>query len=153
MDIKQIASNIEEKLDIERGYLTKLIDEHEKKKGKIIIDDSHTELISKINELLKNDEEIRNFDTKELDPQVSLNFNLLKKNLGKLQILVLLKKFEKSDNTSDILNTFIQILNQKIENVNDIMLNQTGGSNSNNNNLYNLYYKYKYKYLILKYKL
>lgn len=156
--IHEIAAQVEIKLGLAPNFLTQIINEYEqKKKYKITITSEHKELLDKINKLLENDKEINDFNVTDLDQHVIDNFNLLKQNLGKLQILILMKKLEKSNNTSDILVSFIQVLNQKIENVNEILVDQQGGyfkdnikNNLNYINYKKLYIKYKYKYYLLK---
>jgi hypothetical protein len=151
--IHEIAKQVESKLGLKPNFLTQMIDDYEKKKKyKITITSEHKELLDKINKLLENDKEINEFNIEDLDENVINNFNSLKQNLGKLQILILMKKLEKSNTTSDVLLSFIQVLNQKIENVNEILVDQQGGGYSNADlNYKKLYIKYKYKYCLLKF--
>ena len=49
--------------------------------------------------------------------------NVLKQNLGKLQVLVLIRKLKKATNCDDMLNSFIEVLNTKVSSVNAVMEN------------------------------
>jgi hypothetical protein len=104
------------------------------------------ELEEKIKELIKQDNEINQFG-KEHNIK-SDNFNELKINLGKLQLLAILKK---ANNCEDVLNSFIDLLNNKIGAINDILKAklQAGGSDINYE-YYRKYNKYKNKYLLFK---
>jgi hypothetical protein len=120
--------------------------------------DFNKDKISEIMKLLQSDEEITKFGDSLKNQGVKDNFEHLKKNLGKLQVLVLLKKIDKSTNCDDVLNTFIGIINNKVSIVNDIMEKkldnklvggQVGGGR-NGKEYIGKYIKYKLKYLRLK---
>ena len=115
--IYDIAHQVATKLNIDVTQLIDIIKEKEKIIDLNIINDN---LLKKIQKLIKTDEDINNFG-KTIDDDVKQNFNMLKQNLGKLQLLVLLKNLEKSKNSSDILNSFIKIFNNKINVVNNIL--------------------------------
>jgi len=104
-------------------------------------------LVNKINQLIENDKELNNFQQDHINNLNLRNaFNNLKSNLGKLQVLVLLKKLKSATSCDDVLNNFINVMNNKIDNINNIlMVDQSGGSH-----YYNKYIKYKKKYIILK---
>ena len=110
-------------------------------------------LMFKIENLLEKDLLISNFGELEINKEsTKINFMKLKNSLGKLQILVLINNLKKSKDCNDVLNSFMNIFNNKIESVNEILANdllQTGGGNK----YYNKYLKYKINYLNLKYKL
>ena len=159
-DITDIAIKVAEKLGIESSKLTDIIQKHESIKGKITFEEKHKGLLDQINDLLEKDNEINKFQDKLKGSSEKLlaNFSLLKQNLGKLQILILLKNLESSENCDDMLNSFILVLNNKLESVNSIMETsvakkldepnkQTGGGN---NKYFYKYNKYKFKYLSLK---
>lgn len=175
-DIRTIAELVAEKLSIDKEQLLTIIDKYEIKNGKIIFNSEHQPLLLQIEELLNKDNEIKKFDDKIKNSSQSIitNFNLLKNNLGKLQILVLIKNLESSKNNDELLNSFISILNDKLVSVNSIMesgidkqINEskegisnkttpktenvilTGGGNIINYK--HLYIKYKNKYFSLKY--
>ena len=104
------------------------------------------ELEDKIKKLIEQDKEINQFGNKYNIK--SDNFNELKINLGKLQLLAILKK---ANNCEDVLNSFIDLLNNKIGAVNNILKAklQAGGSDINYE-YYRKYNKYKNKYLLFK---
>jgi hypothetical protein len=103
-------------------------------------------LAGKIKALIQQDDEINQFGHKY--NITSAKFTELKINLGKLQLLAILKK---ANNCEDVLNSFIGLLNTKISKVNDILKGtlQAGGSNINYE-YYRKYNKYKNKYLLFK---
>jgi hypothetical protein len=76
---------------------------------------------------------------------------MLKNNLAKLQILILIKKIEKSTNMEELLNTIFNALNSKIVSINNI-LELKGGADIEKDIFYDKYIKYKIKYLNLLYK-
>ena len=104
------------------------------------------DLLVKIHELIVSDQSIDEFGKSH---QLGENFNILKNNLGKLQLLVLLKNLKKAEKCDDVLNHFLNIMNNKIVQVNDILNTnlQFGGSKKN---YYKKYNKYKKKYCLLK---
>ena len=109
----------------------------------------------KINELLKADEDLKKLEQK-LEPyynDIKDQWNLMMKNLGKLQTFIFLKKIEPS-NCGPIINEIITALNTKINTVNEILEenikstnNQAGG---NIDSFKQKYLKYKSKYLHIK---
>jgi hypothetical protein len=150
MKILEISRIISEQLGIEYEPLEKIITTNLSKE-QIDLDFNDT-IKLKIDQLMKKDLLIYKFGETEIKNQSTKdNFMKLKNNLGKLQILVLINNLKKSKNCNDVLNSFMNIFNKKIESVNEILaddLLQTGG----NNKYYNKYLKYKINYLNLKYK-
>ena len=138
--IRNFANLIADNLGIDRIIIVESIPEH--LIDEIISDDQ----IEKILELLNSDNEINNFG---LENQLGDNFNDLKSNLGKLQILVLIKSLKKAKKCEEILNTFIDLMNNKIGQVNNVLKYnlQFGGGQKN---YYKKYKKYKIKYLFIK---
>ena len=49
------------------------------------------------------------------------NFNKLKQTLGKVQILVLIKKLSESRGCDDVINSLLSVLNTNFESVNNIL--------------------------------
>lgn len=138
--LKQIANNIATELNIVPDQLIKLIPD------KLINITIRKEQIEKINKLIKSDNKINDFGKTN---KLSDNFNNLKISLGNLQMLALIKNLEKADNCEDVLNTFIELMNNKIEQVNKI-LNTNLQSGGGQKNYYKKYIKYKIKYLFKK---
>ena len=138
--IRNFANLIADNLGIDRIIIVQSIPEN--LIDEIISDDQ----IEKILELLNSDNEINNFG---LENQLGDNFNDLKSNLGKLQILVLSKSLKKAKKCEEILNTFIDLMNNKIGQVNNVLKSnlQFGGGQKN---YYKKYKKYKIKYLFIK---
>ena len=147
-DILEIADGIATKLNIDPNKLKMTIQKKIPIQNRTINDKI---LLQKIIQLLGSDIEINKFRTKIKNPMVLNNFDKMKEKLGELQILTLIKKIEKSETCDDVLNTFVNILNNKIETVNEILENtlvQSGGGNGMNNS----YDKYYVKYLEYKLK-
>mgnify|MGYP001373296247 CR=1 FL=1 len=107
---------------------------------------NNSELLNTITNLLKSDKEINSFGLRN---NLGDNYTILKNNLGKLQLLSLTKNLNKAEKCDDILNAFIEMMNNKISKVNDFLqINlQSGG---NQINYYKKYKKYKKKYLLFK---
>jgi membrane-anchored protein YejM (alkaline phosphatase superfamily) len=146
--ITDFANVVASKLQIESKDLITIIDQK-----KININETINESTNiKIKELLKADDDINNFDKYIKTEKVKKNFNLLKKNLAELQVLVILKKLEKVENCDEVINVLLSALNNKLELTNNILESnlQKGGNNSEIN-YYNKYLKYKNKYNNLKY--
>lgn len=138
--IKDIAILIANKLGIESDIILDAI--HVSLVDQIISDDQ----IEKIHELLYSDDEINKFG---LDNQLGENFDELKSSLGKLQMLALTKNLKKAQKCEEVLNTFINLMNNKIGQVNEVLKTniQFGGGQKN---YYKKYKKYKKKYLFIK---
>jgi len=148
MSIKDIANKIAEKLNIDSQILfeilqTKLSQEELNKP----IDDPHK--IEHIAKLLNADNELENFQRENIkEESTNLNFNKLKENIGKLQVLVLIRGLQKTKDCDSVINVLLSALNNKFDSVNNILatdLKQTGGGVD----YYNKYIKYKIKYLKL----
>ena len=145
MNIEEITIQIAKLLKIDNTELLKIIrDRLPPEQLELKIQNNN------INELFKNDDSINNFEDKILNNKTKNNFNNLKQNIGKLQVLVLIKKLEKANDCNDVINSLLEIFNNKINTVNEILvdntINQTGGSNID---FYKKYLKYKIKYYIL----
>jgi len=138
--IRNITEIIAQNLGIEPNTIIEsipanLIDE-------IISDDQY----EKIQALLNSDKEINDFG---IDNRLGPNFNELKSNLGKLQMLALIKILKKAEKCEEVLNTFIDLMNNKIGQVNNVLKTnlQFGGGQIN---YFKKYRKYKKKYLFIK---
>ena len=84
-------------------------------------------------------------------------WNSFKQNLGKLQVLAILKKIRQG-NCDATIQTIVDALNTKIQAVNTILETnlQSGGgkqsTNSTNDPYYHKFLKYKFKYMLAKYE-
>jgi hypothetical protein len=149
INIEGIIELVANKLNINKEPLLEII-----KKKNLDINLTNNlikEKIDIIKKLLVEDENINNFENKIETEDVKNNFRNLKESLGKLQILALIKKIEKSNNCDDVLNILIETLNQKISSVNNILLsNLKGGNITPKIDYYYKYLKYKKKYYNLK---
>ena len=94
MNILDIANDVAIKLEMDPNILTDII--------KSRLDDEqlntpiNADRLEKITRLLNSDSEILNFEKKNIkSAKTKENFSKLKVNLGKLQILVLIKHLEK----------------------------------------------------------
>lgn len=148
-NILDIVDDICTKLNIDPNKFRSIIEQKIPEKNRIITDNS---LLEKITALLNSDEEINAFETKLKSETILNNFRIMKERLAELQVLALIKKLEKSDTCEDVLNSFLVVLNNKFEGVNNVLadsLNQSGGGSKNNQVDENIEYYIKY----LKYKL
>ena len=75
------------------------------------------EVIQLFREILEYDEAINNYGKNITNSETKEKFNNLKKSLGKLQIIVLINKLNKSNNCKKILNTFVNTINAIIEEI------------------------------------
>ena len=149
MNIYTLSQNIASKLKIDEKILLDIIKENlnETQLKSEIID---PKLIEHINNLINIDGEINDIENNLKENETKNNFNRLKQNLGKLQVLVLIKNLKKSKDCDSVIKSLLNVLNNKFENVNNILasdLVQHGGSNDK---YYIKYLKYKIKYLYLK---
>jgi len=149
--ILDVAQNIINKLGISSEYGDKLLDLIKSKADMSEID---TVSYEKIQQLLEGDDKILDFERNQLgnySKRTNQSFNNMKQNLGKLQILLLIKRIEKTKDNDEILRAFIDTLNNKLITINDMMLStfelKGGGTNDN---FYVKYLYYKKKYLKLK---
>jgi hypothetical protein len=138
--IRNIANDIADNLGIEVEIILESIPET--LVDQIISDDQNV----KIAELLGSDNQIYAFG---IENNLGVNFDELKSNLGKLQMLALIKSLKKAEKCEDVINTFINLMNNKIGQVNNVLKNnlQIGGAQKN---YYKKYKKYKIKYLFIK---
>ena len=116
----------------QKDELIKLVQEKIKNKEIQDVREFSPEINEKIRDLMKSQGNVKEFENNVLKKKYTRttlnNFNTLKYNLGKLQILVLLKKIEKATNNEDILNMLFTALSNQLKNVNDIMtINLKGG--------------------------
>ena len=158
MNIIKILNLIATRLNIDENILLNAVKD-KINDTELNIEITDQDKLYKINELLNIDSKFVEFEQKNiLQERTKRNFNKLKQNLGKLQILVLIKKLNESKGCDDIINALLSVLNTKFESVNNILsseLIQTGGIQTGgmNNKYYEKYIKYKTKYLILNSKL
>lgn len=148
IDLKSIIPKIATALEIEEDILMEIIT------NKInIVGINNNELVNEvIVKLLKNDEAIKKFGDRITKDTTKDKYKNLKRNLGKLQVLILINKLKQSNNCEDVLNTFISAINNKLENLvelENIKYSQQGGSKINNN--YSLYINNKRYIKHLKY--
>lgn len=136
-------------------HIANLIARHLGIEGEIILNSIPRELVNqiisddqidKIQALINSDIEINEFGFAN---NLGENFDELKLNLGKLQILALTKNLKKAEKCEEVLNTFIDLMNNKIGQVNDVLKTnlQFGGGQKN---YFKKYIKYKKKYLLIK---
>ena len=149
MNILKISNDVASKLGIKSGILEDII------KSRLSLKQLNEEItdpgkLEKINELFAADSNFLNFEKENIkEGKTKENFDKLKENLGKLQILVLIKNLEKTKDCDSVLNALLGVLNNKFDTVNNMLssnLQQNGGGVS----YYNKYIKYKVKFLNLK---
>jgi len=122
------------------------------------LDDAGEAILKRLNDLItKSKQEFERF--KSANSNLPSNFNTLQENLKRMDLLLLKHTFKKAKdegkNANEVLENFITILNDKVNNVNQL-LGQTGGNINQesqvetNEKYYQKYLKYKNKYLNLK---
>lgn len=148
-NILDIAAQIGEKLGVNPQKFQQIIKDRIPDNNRIINDSG---LMEKVLLLLRSDSEINQFETKLKSKKVLQNFQIMKERLAELQVLALIKKLEKSDTCDDVINSFLVVLNNKFEGVNNVLADSInyegqkgGGGNISNINYYSKYLKYKLK--------
>ncbi len=112
-----------------------------------LMDNTHLQKLLEADHKLKT---ITDKMNKTILTDINDNWQKLLSNMGKLQVLLFIKKLEtEKPNCSEILNDIITALNTKIETVNNI-LEVNIKKTDENTNTKQKYLKYKSKYLHLK---
>ena len=144
MNIKEILKTIKTTLGISDNILDDIITRKNLTSAQLA-----TKYDNKITDLIKkNTTGFNDFENKIQGSETKENFKKFKRNLGQLQILILIKKLEKSTNCDEIIKSFLDVLNPNIEALISIQEDQSGGGEEDD--YYNKYLKYKKKYFILK---
>lgn len=140
--IRKFAETIATNLQIDKKIIINEINDN------LLDRNIDSALEGKFTELLQTDQNIQTFGSQQ-ELNDNDNFIELKNNLGRLQLLVLIKNLNKAENCADVLNAFINVMNTKIETVNEVLRSniQSGG---NQIDYYQKYKKYKKKYTIIK---
>ena len=139
--IQDIATQVATRLGIDANQLIRYLPQN-----LLLVPIQNQELFNIIQILLTSDDEINQFGRRH---QLGQNYTELKNSLGRLQLLALAKNLARAESCDDVLNTFIQMMNNKIGQVNQVLQTnlQFGG---NQINYYLKYKKYKKKYFVLK---
>ena len=157
LDIKipEITQYISNTLDINNEELNEsVLTTIQKKKLKINNSNKH-KYVNHINNILNNNNRLDKLEKIVKNDLLKNNIISLKKKMGKVQILSLLKDKQDNKEFNILLNNVISTFSNKVDKINNVLeynLTQTGG-NSNNVDNSNIYYykylKYKIKYLTL----
>lgn len=134
-----VANLLASKLNINKKFLEPIF----KKKGFKNVEITNEEMISKI-ELLISKNNINDFDVTKYNEQIQTKFTTLKENLGKLQILTLIKKLEAATDVNSILDILITAVNTTLENT--IELDKLGEKQQFGGNINKIIKKYKINY-------
>jgi hypothetical protein len=134
--INGVLESIIKKLNIKDGKkISQLKNIIEEKETKGLLNDNISDnkkiLIEK---LLGADDDIRKFETEFIEPgtqTIKDQFSLFKNNIGELQVLVLIKLLEKSKNCDEVINSFLNVINNKVSSVNDILNEQYDSKEDN----------------------
>ena len=139
--IQDIAIRVANRLGIDPNQLIQYLPQN-----LLQVQIQNQQLLATIQNLLQSDDEINQFGNRH---RLGQNYTDLKNSLGRLQLLALAKNLARAERCDDVLNTFIQMMNNKIGQVNQVLQTnlQFGG---NLINYYKKYKKYKKKYLSLK---
>jgi hypothetical protein len=148
MNILTISNNVALRLNIDPNILKEIIESRltNKQLNEEIKD---TQKRKRIIQLLATDFSFLEFEKNNIkEGKTKESFDKLKVNLGKLQILVLIRSLEKSKDCDSVLNALLGVLNNKFDTVNT-MLSSNLVQNGGGVNYFNKYIKYKIKYLKL----
>lgn len=151
-DITQYISNT---LDINNEELNEsVLTTIQKKKLKINNSNKHN-YVNHINNILNNNNRLDKLEKIVKNDLLKNNIISLKKKMGKVQILSLLKDKQDNKEFNILLNDVISTFSNKVDKINNVLeynLTQTGGNSNivdNSNIYYYKYLKYKIKYLTL----
>lgn len=157
LDIKipEITQYIANTLDINNEELNEsVLTTIQKKKLKINNSNKH-KYVNHINNILNNNNRLDKLEKIVKNDLLKNNIISLKKKMGKVQILSLLKDKQDNKEFNILLNNVISTFSNKVDKINNVLeynLTQTGGNSNivdNSNIYYYKYLKYKIKYLTL----
>ena len=158
--IKDVVNKICISLNLNSDNKTTLLDIIQNKIIKKEIEENielSPEIIERLDVISNGNNKMKLFEDNHLNQYTANtidNFKDLKYNIGKLQIMALVNKIQKSNDNSMILNTMLDALNSQVSTIGEIM-GMKGGSNASHPNLdiyFCKYIKYKNKYLRLQNK-
>ena len=148
MNILTISNNVASRLEIDPVIIKNII-ESRLTNEQLNEEIKDTQKHKRINQLLVTDSSFLEFEKNNIkEGKTKESFDKLKVNLGKLQILVLIKNLEKTKDCDSVLNALLGVLNNKFDTVNT-MLSSNLVQNGGGVNYFNKYIKYKIKYLKL----
>lgn len=153
--IPYITQYISNTLDINNEELNEsVLTTIQKKKLKINNSNKH-KYVNHINNILNNNNRLDKLEKIVKNDLLKNNIISLKKKMGKVQILSLLKDKQDNKEFNILLNDVISTFSNKVDKINNVLeynLTQTGGNSNivdNSNIYYYKYLKYKIKYLTL----
>ena len=148
MNILKISNDVALRLNIDPVTIKSII-ESRLTNEQLNEEIKDTQKLERINQLLVTDSSFLEFEKNNIkEGKTKESFDKLKENLGKLQILVLIKNLEKTKDCDSVLNALLGVLNNKFDSVNN-MLSSNLVQNGGGVNYFNKYIKYKIKYLKL----
>ena len=150
ISIPDITHDISKTLDINKKDLNDLVVNSIKKKKKFKINNlNKNEYIHNINNILNNNKRLDKLDKLFKNDLLREKIKTLKKKMGQVQVLVLMKEDENKQQFNLVLNDVISTFNNKVEKINNVLENNFDQNGGNSKMYYYKYLKYKIKYLTL----
>ena len=145
-NILNIVERMAQSLEVNSAPLIEIVREKIPENQRVITD---INLRPKIDALLSSDNSIGQLDRQLTSPATLAKFQGLKEQLGKLQVFALVQKLQQSGDCEDVLNTFFDAMNQKIEAVNGVLsenLSQPQHGGGDNSSVKRKLLKYRLKH-------
>jgi len=147
--IPEITQDIANTLDINNEELNDLVLTTIKKKKFKINNLNKHKYINHINNILNNNKRLDKLEKLFKNDLLKKKIKTLKKKMGQVQTLALLKDDQNKKDFNIVLNDVISTFNNKVEKINNVLENNFDQSGGDSKIYYYKYLKYKIKYLTL----
>jgi len=147
--IPEITQDIANTLDINNEELNDLVLTTIKKKNFKINNLNKHKYINHINNILNNNKRLDKLEKLFKNDLLKKKIKTLKKKMGQVQTLALLKDDQNKKDFNIVLNDVISTFNNKVEKINNVLENNFDQSGGDSKIYYYKYLKYKIKYLTL----
>jgi len=147
--IPEITQDIANTLDIDNEELNDLVLTSKKKKKFKINNLNKHKYVNHINNILNNNKRLDKLEKLFKNDLLKKKIKTLKKKMGQVQTLALLKDDQNKKDFNIVLNDVISTFNNKVEKINNVLENNFDQSGGDSKIYYYKYLKYKIKYLTL----
>jgi hypothetical protein len=147
--IPEITQDIANTLDIDNEELNDLVLTSKKKKKFKINNLNKHKYVNHINNILNNNKRLDKLGKLFKNDLLKKKIKTLKKKMGQVQTLALLKDDQNKKDFNIVLNDVISTFNNKVEKINNVLENNFDQSGGDSKIYYYKYLKYKIKYLTL----
>jgi hypothetical protein len=148
--IPEITQDIANTLDINNEELNDLVLTTIKKKKKFKINNLNKhKYVNHLNNILNNNKRLDKLGKLFKNDLLKKKIKTLKKKMGQVQTLALLKDDQNKKDFNIVLNDVISTFNNKVEKINNVLENNFDQSGGDSKMYYYKYLKYKIKYLTL----